>query len=69
MNASGVIVQKDAPADLVTSVPLYAARGSKLEYLGRVFADGADTPFHLTVPAGTRKIVVDPEQTLLARTQ
>lgn len=68
MSASGVIVQKDAPADLVTSVPLYAAHGTKVEYLGRVFADGADTPFHLTVPAGTHKIVVDPEQTLL-RTQ
>ncbi|HTZ96440.1 MAG TPA: M1 family aminopeptidase [Terriglobales bacterium] len=69
MNASGVIMQKDAPADLVTSVPLYAARGNKLEYLGRVFADGTDTPFHLAVPVGTRKIVVDAGQTLLARTQ
>jgi len=60
-------LQKDAPEDLVTPVPLYATRAGKLVFLGRVFADGAETPFHLTAPAGTHKIVVDPEQTLLGR--
>jgi len=35
--------------------------------LGRVFADGPETPFHVTAPAGTRKVVVDPDQTLLTR--
>ncbi|HXW91060.1 MAG TPA: M1 family aminopeptidase [Terriglobales bacterium] len=63
----GVISQKDAPKDLVTPVPLYALRGSKLVWLGRVFADGPETPFLMQAPAGTRKIVVDPDQTLLAR--
>lgn len=63
---NGVILQKDAPQDLVTPVPLYAARAGKLVFLGRVFADGAETPFHLTAPEGTRKIVADPGQTLLA---
>jgi hypothetical protein len=62
-----MILQKDAPKDLVTPVPLYAAHNGKLTFLGRVFADGPETPFHLSAPAGTRKIVVDPEQTLLAR--
>jgi Peptidase family M1 domain len=65
----GVILQKDAPKDLVTPVPLYASRGGKLVLLGRVFADGPETPFLINAPAGTRKIVVDPEQTLLARVQ
>jgi len=63
----GVISQKDAPKDLVTSVPLYAARGGKLVWLGRVFADGPETPFLIHAPAGTRKIVVDPNETVLTR--
>jgi Peptidase family M1 domain len=64
---SGTILQKDAPEDLVTPVPLYASVGGKLIFLGRVFADGPETPFHLNAPAATRKIALDPNQTLLAR--
>jgi len=64
---SGTILQKDAPQDLVTPVPLYASVGGRLTFLGRIFADGPETPFHVTAPAGTRKIVIDPHQTLLAR--
>ena len=64
---SGVILQKDAPDTLVTAVPLYASVGGKMTLLGRVFADGAETAFHLSGPAGVRKVVLDPEQTLLAR--
>jgi len=66
---NGMILQKEAPRDLVTAVPLYASHAGKLVLLGRVFADGSETSFHLTAPAGTRKIVVDPNQTLLARTR
>jgi hypothetical protein len=68
MVVSGVLLQQDAPKDLVTSVPLYAARGSNLVFLGRIFADGPETPFHLAVSPGTKRIVVDPNETLLART-
>jgi len=66
---SGIISQKDAPDDLVTSVPLYASVAGKLVFLARVFADGAETSFHLTAPQGVRKVVIDPEQTLLARSR
>jgi hypothetical protein len=66
---SGVIHQKDAPDSLVTSVPLYASAGGKLVLLGRVFADGPETPFHLLAAPGTRKVVLDPDQTLLARSR
>lgn len=66
-SVSGILLQKDAPQDLVTPVPLYASRGGKLIFLARVFADGPETPFHVTTPLGTRKIVIDPNQTLLAR--
>ena len=66
---SGTILQKDAPDDLVTSVPLYASVAGKLVFLARVFADGAESSFHLTAPPGARKVIIDPEQTLLARSR
>jgi Peptidase family M1 domain len=64
---SGVILQKDAPDNLVTSVPLYASVSGRMVLLGRVFADGPETPFNLTGSAGARKVVVDPDQTVLSR--
>jgi len=66
LRASGKLLQNDAPGDLVTAVPIYAelARGD-LRFLSRVFADGDETTITLTVPAGTRKLVVDPHGTVL----
>jgi hypothetical protein len=66
---TGVILQKEAPDNLVTSVPLYASVAGKMVFLGRVFADGPETSFHFTASAGARKIVLDPEQTVLARSR
>ena len=64
---SGTILQKDAPPDLVTSVPVYAVlAGKQLVLLGRVFADGEETSFHLSAPAGSHKIVLDPNETVLS---
>lgn len=63
---SGTILQKDAPQDLVTSVPVYAvAPGKQLVLLGRVFADGEESTFHIAAPPGTHKIVLDPNETIL----
>jgi hypothetical protein len=63
---SGTILQKDAPQDLVTSVPVYAViAGKRQVLLGRVFADGEETSFRLPAPAGAHKIVLDPNGTLL----
>ncbi len=65
--ASGVIVQKDAPEDLVTAIPVYAQTATKsLVYIGEVLADGAETSFRLTAPKDTRKIVLDPNHTILS---
>ncbi len=64
---SGTIVQKDAPQELVTVVPVYAVFAGKNVLLGQVFADGPETTFHFSAPAGTRKVVLDPYQTLLTR--
>jgi len=66
-SVSGLIMQKDAPADLVTPVPLYASGGGTGVLLGAVFADGPETPFRVSAPVGTRKILVDPNHTLLTR--
>jgi hypothetical protein len=63
---SGTIVQKDAPEDLVTSVPVYAVMARKQAVLlGRVFVDGEESSFHLSAPAGVHKIVLDPNGTIL----
>jgi aminopeptidase N len=63
---TGAILQKDAPKQLVTSVPIYAQlAGQRRVYVGRVFADGPESPFHLSAPAGTRRILIDPEMTVL----
>ena len=63
---TGTILQKEAPADLVTSVPVYAvSSGRQPVLLGRVFADGEESTFRITAPAGTHKIVLDPYETIL----
>jgi|SRR5580658_2547739 hypothetical protein len=63
---TGVIVQRDAPDDLVTAVPVYATTASNaLVFLGEVLADGAETGFRLTAPSGVHKIELDPKQTIL----
>ena len=67
VSVSGIIVQKEAPNDLVTSVPIYAiASGKQPVFLGRVFADGEETNFHLSAPVGAHKIVLDPYETILS---
>jgi aminopeptidase N len=64
---TGKILQKEAPDDLVTSVPVYAGVGKKLVLLGRVFADGAETSFRLNAPADAKSVVLDPYGTVLTR--
>jgi Peptidase family M1 domain len=64
--ASGLIQQKDSPETLVTSVPIYASTPGKAPVLlGRVFADGPETTFHLSAPVGTHKLLLDPYDTIL----
>ena len=64
---TGTILQKSIPNGLVTSVPIYAVVAGKMVLVGRVFADGPETQFHLTAPSGTRRVILDPNQTLLTR--
>jgi Peptidase family M1 domain len=70
LSVSATILQKDAPPDLVTSVPVYAViLGRQPLLLGRVFADGEESSFRLTAPAGVRKIELDPYATILTSTK
>ena len=67
-SATFTIVQKDAPPDLVTSVPIYAVVGeNRRVFAGRVFADGDQTKARLTVPLGTKHLLLDPMHTILRR--
>jgi Peptidase family M1 domain len=62
---TGRLLQGGAPAGLVTPVPIYGAQGKSLVFLARVFADGRETRFRVRAPAGVRKLVLDPYQTIL----
>jgi hypothetical protein len=64
---TGTITQTGSPSDLVTAVPVYAVLSGKTLLLGQVFADGAETSFRLSAPAGTRKVILDPYRTVLTR--
>ncbi|MBV8206315.1 MAG: hypothetical protein JO041_05945 [Acidobacteria bacterium] len=60
------LLQKDAPEDFVSSVPIYASvSGGKPVLLGHVFTDGSETSVRFTAPAGARKLLIDPYQTIL----
>jgi hypothetical protein len=64
---TGKIRQKEAPDNMVTLVPVYAVIAGKNKLIGQVFADEEETYFRLNAPVGTRKVVVDPNHTLLTR--
>lgn len=64
-SVSATIRQIDAPDDMVTSVPVYGVAGDSKVYLGRVFAEGPETRITLPVPPGVKRIVLDPNQTVL----
>ena len=69
VHASFTLKQEEAPSELVTSIPIYAVVGgaSQPVFVARVFADGTETQLRLRVPSGTRKLIVDPYQTVLSR--
>ena len=62
---TATVQQLDAPDDLVTSIPVYGMAGEKKVYLGRVFAEGAETRITLPAPPGVKRLVLDPYQTVL----
>jgi hypothetical protein len=64
--ATFTVVQDECPDTLMTEVPIYAVdANNRYKLLRRVMADGPETKARLTIPAGTRRLSVDPEWTLL----
>jgi hypothetical protein len=68
VKVSGTVLEEHAAKDMVTAVPVYSIDAAgKLTFIAFVFADDAKTDFSLFAPAGTRQVVLDPEDTLLKR--
>jgi hypothetical protein len=68
LKINGTLLEDHAAPDMVTAIPIYAVDAAgKSQFLAFVFADDAKTDFTLTAPAGTKEIVMDPEETVLRR--
>jgi len=66
----GVLKQSGVPETFVAAVPLYAPRPSgRPLLLGRVITTGPETPFEFTAPVRPRRLLIDPEMTLLCVTE
>jgi len=68
LKITGTLLQDHAAKDMVTAIPMYAVDAAgKSQFVGFVFADDEKTEFTLMAPAGTKEIVVDPDETVLRR--
>lgn len=64
----GVVRESHAAKDLVTALPIYAVDvEGRSRFLAFVFADDVTSSFTLTAPAGTTRLLLDPENTILRR--
>jgi hypothetical protein len=61
----GKLFQTGVPRSFIARVPLYDGSAGHGTFLGTVVAAGPETSFHFVVPTLPRKIVVDPQMTLL----
>jgi hypothetical protein len=65
----GKLFQTGVPRSFVASVPLYAGGVGHGALLGTVVAAGPETSFHFVAPNPPRKIVIDPQMTLLCTSE
>jgi hypothetical protein len=66
----GKLFQDNVARSFLAPVPLYAgATAGHATYLGTVVASGPETPFHFISKTDPRKIIIDPQMTLLCVTQ
>jgi hypothetical protein len=64
----GVLHQSGVPADFLAAVPLFVSyAGGKPVPLGRVVTTGEETSFRFVTHVDPKKILIDPEMTLLCR--
>lgn len=63
----GKLKQSGVPDTFLATVPLYAARtGAKPALLGNVVVSGPETSFKFVTKTPPKKILIDPNLTLLA---
>lgn len=68
MQVKGVVHEELAAKDMVTPVPLYSVdQGGRSHFLAFVFVDEEKTEFELNAPAGTKDVLLDPQNTILRR--
>jgi len=65
----GKLFQTGVPRSFVANVPLYASGSGHNALLGAVVAAGPETTFHFVAPNLPRKIVIDPQMTLLCTSE
>ncbi len=66
----GTLKQNGVPESFVAPVPLYAAAsGGKPVQLGTVVTSGPETSFQFTMAARPKRLLIDPQLTLLCLTQ
>jgi hypothetical protein len=66
----GKLFQENVPKSFIARVPLYASTpGTHPIFLGTVVAAGPETQFHFTASTSPRKLLIDPQMTLLCTTQ
>lgn len=66
----GRIFQSGVPHSFIAPVPIYAnLAAGRTVFLGTVVTNGNETPFRFTAPAVPRKLLIDPQLTLLCATE
>jgi peptidase M1-like protein len=65
----GKLFQTGVPRSFLGSVPLYATGSGGRSFLGNVVAGGPETSFRFRVSGPPRKILIDPQMTLLCTTE
>ena len=65
----GKLFQTGVPRSFLASVPLYATGTSGRSFLGNVVAGGPETSFRFRTSGPPRKILIDPQMTLLCTTE
>ncbi|MDQ1405625.1 MAG: hypothetical protein QOG55_1254 [Acidobacteriaceae bacterium] len=66
----GKLFQENVPKSFIDRVPLYASTpGARPVFLGTVVAAGPETQFHFTSSTSPRKLLIDPQMTLLCTSQ
>jgi len=66
----GKLLQTGVPNSFITRVPLYISTSANHSVLlGTVTAAGPETAFHFTSPIPARKLLIDPQLTILCTTE